>query len=241
MDLSLPLAFTVGLFSTLHCIGMCGGIMGALSYGLPPEIRQNSSRFLLFLVVYNSGRVLSYALAGALLGWLGGGLLEALGEGQGHRWLQWLAALMMVLIGLHVAGWLPKLAQVERIGVPLWRRLEPLGRSLMPVQNLSKALVYGFIWGWLPCGLVYTMLLSTATKMGPVSGALYMAAFGLGTLPAVVATGVLTGRLYGLARNPYLKVVVGFTIILIGLLTLWFPELLDVAAPVADMNASETG
>ncbi|MES9882700.1 MAG: sulfite exporter TauE/SafE family protein [Sedimenticola sp.] len=239
MDLSLPLAFTVGLFSTLHCIGMCGGIMGALSYGLPSEIRQNSSSFLLFLVAYNGGRVISYGLAGALLGWLGGGLLSALGDGLGHRWLQWLAALMMVLIGLHVAGWLPKLAQVERIGVPLWRRLEPLGRSLMPVQKLSKALLYGFIWGWLPCGLVYTMLLSTATKVGPVSGALYMVAFGLGTLPAVVATGVLTGRLYGLARNPYLKVVVGLTIILIGLLTLWFPELLDVAAPVTDVN--ETG
>ncbi|MES9905480.1 MAG: sulfite exporter TauE/SafE family protein, partial [Sedimenticola sp.] len=196
----------------------------------PAEIRQNSSRFLLFLMAYNSGRIFSYALAGALLGWLGGGLLEALGEGQGHRWLQWSAALMMVLIGLHVAGWLPKLAQVERIGAPLWRRLEPLGRRLIPVQSLPTALVYGFIWGWLPCGLVYTMLLSTAAKTGPLSGALYMAAFGMGTLPAVVAAGLVTGGLYGLARNPYLKVAVGFTIILIGLLTLWFPELLDVAA-----------
>lgn len=234
MDLSLPLAFTVGLFSTLHCIGMCGGIMGALSYGLPADIRQNSSRFILFLLIYNSGRILSYAVAGALLGLLGSGLLSALGEGQGHRWLQWLAALMMVLIGLHVAGWLPKLAQVERVGVPLWRLLEPLGRRLMPVESMPKALIYGAIWGWLPCGLVYTMLLSTATKVGPVNGALYMAAFGLGTLPSVVAAGLLTGRLYALARNPTIKIVVGFTIILVGLLTLWFPELLDLAAPVGE-------
>ncbi len=98
------------------------------------------------------------------------------------------------------------------------------------MQSLPTALVYGFIWGWLPCGLVYTMLLSTAAKTGPLSGALYMAAFGMGTLPAVVAAGLVTGGLYGLARNPYLKVAVGFTIILIGILTLWFPELLDVAA-----------
>lgn len=230
MDLSLPLAFTVGLFSTIHCIGMCGGIMGALSYGLPPEIRQNSSRFLLYLLTYNSGRILSYALAGALLGLVGGTLLEMMGPTQGHRWLQWGAALMMVLIGLHIAGWLPKLASVERLGVPLWRRLEPISRSLMPVQTLPRALVYGVIWGWLPCGLVYTMLLSTATKVGPLSGALYMAAFGLGTLPSVVAAGMLAGRLYKIANNPYLKVMVGVIIVLIGLFSLWFPELLDIEA-----------
>jgi sulfite exporter TauE/SafE len=229
VDLSLPLAFVVGLFSTLHCIGMCGGIMGALSFGLPAETRQNNPRFILYLLVYNGGRILSYSVAGALLGMLGGTLLEALGPGQGHRWLQWLAALIMVLIGLHIAGWLPRLAQVERIGVPLWQRLEPIGRSLMPVQSLPRALAYGAVWGWLPCGLVYTMLISTATKVGPVEGALYMAAFGVGTLPSVVATGLLAGKLYRFAKNPYLKVGVGISIVVIGLLTLWFPELLDLA------------
>ncbi|WP_428624826.1 sulfite exporter TauE/SafE family protein [Sedimenticola sp.] len=230
MDLSLPLAFTVGLFSTLHCIGMCGGIIGALSYGLPSTLRQNSMKFMLFLLAYNSGRILSYAAAGALIGLLGSALLEALGPGQGHRWLQWFAALIMVLIGLHIAGWLPRLAQVERIGAPLWRWLEPLGRRLMPVESIPLAVVYGAIWGWLPCGLVYTMLISTATKVGPVNGALYMAAFGLGTLPSVMATGLLAGRLYRYAQNPYLKVGVGLIIILVGLLTLWYPALLDVTA-----------
>ena len=202
--------------------------MGALSYGLPVEIRKDTPRYLLFLFTYNVGRVLSYAAAGGLLGALGGQLLELLGEGQGHRWLQWGAALIMILIGLHIAGWLPKLASLERLGVPLWRRLEPVGRSLMPVATLPKALVYGAIWGWLPCGLVYTMLISTAAKTGPLSGALYMAAFGVGTLPAVMATGVLAGRFYQLARRPYLKEAVGFAIILFGVLSLWFPELLDI-------------
>jgi len=230
VDLSLPLAFTVGLFSSLHCIGMCGGIIGALSYGLSPVIRQNSRRFGLFLLVFSIGRVASYALAGALLGSMGGALFEMIGGGQGHRWLQWLAALIMVLIGLHIAGWLPKLAVIERLGVPLWGRLEPMGRRLMPVQSLPKALAYGMVWGWLPCGLVYTMLLSAVAQSGPASGALYMLAFGIGTLPAVMVTGVLAGKLYQFARRPYLKEVVGIAVVMMGLLTLWFPELYDISA-----------
>jgi len=228
LDLSLPLAFTVGLFSTLHCVGMCGGIMGALSYGLAEEIRGRSPRFLAYLLVYNGGRILSYGAAGALMGAGGWELLDLLGPGQGHRWLQWGAALIVVLIGLHVAGWLPRLAQLERIGVPLWRLLEPLGRRLMPVDSLPRALAYGMVWGWLPCGLVYTMLISTASRAGTLEGALYMVAFGLGTLPSVLATGLLAGRLYRFGRTPYLKEVVGVILVLLGLLTLWFPELLDI-------------
>ncbi|MET0025563.1 MAG: sulfite exporter TauE/SafE family protein [Sedimenticola sp.] len=227
MDLSLPLAFTVGLFSSLHCIGMCGGIIGALSYGLTDEVRQSGSRFGLFLLTLSTGRILSYAVAGALLGYLGGTLLEVLEPIQGHRLLQWLAALIMVLIGLHIAGWLPKLSIIERAGVPLWRLLEPVGRSMMPVGTLPRALAYGLVWGWLPCGLVYTMLISTATKSGPVSGALYMMAFGLGTLPSVLVTGMLAGKLYHAARQPYLRIAVGLVVVLMGLASLWFPELLE--------------
>ena len=228
MDLSLPLAFTVGLFSSLHCLGMCGGIMGALSYGLSPAVRQSVPLLTAFLTAYNLGRILSYGIAGALMGSVGGGLLELLGRGQGHRWLQWGAALILVLIGLHLAGWLPRLAQMERLGLPLWRRLEPWGRRLMPVSSLPQAFVYGLVWGWLPCGLVYTMLISTATRVGPIEGGMYMLAFGLGTLPAVLATGALAGKLYRIGRTPFLKEVVGSVIILIGLLTFWFPELLDL-------------
>lgn len=227
MDLSLPLAFTVGLFSSLHCIGMCGGIIGALSYGLTDEVRQNGRRFGLFLLTLSAGRIISYALAGTLLGYLGGALLEVLEPVQGHRWLQWFAAVIMVLIGLHIAGWLPRLSVIERVGVPLWKRLEPWGRSLMPVGTLPRALAYGLVWGWLPCGLVYTMLISTATKSGPVSGALYMAAFGLGTLPSVMVTGLLASKLYRAARQPYLRIAVGLIVVIMGLASLWFPELLE--------------
>lgn len=228
MDLSLPLAFTVGLLSALHCAGMCGGIIGALSYGLPSAIRRNSALFSIYLLAYNSGRILSYTVAGALMGGLGGGLLQVLGPGQGHRWLQWAAAVIVIAIGLHISGLLPRLANVERIGVPLWRKLEPLSKRLMPVNTLTRALGYGLVWGWLPCGLVYTMLLSTASKTGSLQGALYMMAFGIGTLPVVLATGLLAGKLYRFAQTTHLKTIVGFAIIGLGVLTLFYPQLLEL-------------
>lgn len=233
MDPTLSVAFVVGLFSTPHCVGMCGGIMGALSYGLREEDRQHSARLFMFVMAYNFGRIASYALAGAVIGGAGGVLVQVVGEGAGHRWLQWLAAVILILIGLHVAGWLPRLTIIERIGVPLWRYLEPLGRRLLPVQSPLMAMLYGAVWGWLPCGLVYTMLIATTAQADPLHGALHMAVFGLGTLPAVAATGMLAGRLYSLMRTPYLKAAIGVIIIALGMVTLMFPTYFGGLASVS--------
>ncbi len=222
MDLSLPVAFTVGLFSTLHCAGMCGGIMGALSYGLPGDLRADSRRFLLFILAYNLGRILSYTFAGAVIGGLGATLLEGLHLASGHLWLRWAAGLIMVGIGLHIAGWFPQFARVERLGGPVWRRLEPLGRRLMPVQTLGQAFIYGAVWGWLPCGLVYTMLLTAATRGTAVGGALFMGAFGVGTLPTLVAAGFYVGHISQWARRPLLKQLVGLSVVSMGILTMLY-------------------
>jgi sulfite exporter TauE/SafE len=132
-----------------------------------------------------------------------------------------------------VAGWLPRLTLIERIGVPLWRYLEPLGRRLLPVQSPLMALLYGAVWGWLPCGLVYTMLIATTAQADPLYGALHMAVFGLGTLPAVAATGMLAGRLYALMRMPYLKAVIGVIIVALGMVTLLFPAYFGGPATVS--------
>ncbi len=228
-DLSLPLAFVVGLFSTLHCVGMCGGIVGALAFALPAEVRRLPSRLAAYLAALNAGRIASYALAGALAGFGGEALLSALGGGAVRLWLQWAAALIVVLVGLNLAGWLPRLSRVERLGAPLWRRLEPLARRLLPIRRLRAALLYGALWGWLPCGLVYTMLIAAATRSDAVQGAAYMAMFGLGTLAPVAATGFFAGRVHELARAPFLRPAVGVMIVVIGLTALWFPELLGGA------------
>ncbi len=215
------LAFLVGLLSALHCLGMCGGIVGALAFALPLETRRDGPRLLVFLLAFNLGRVATYAAAGAAFGWLGAALTTGPAAWP-HRVLQGLAALVMVGIGLYIAGWFPRFAQVERLGEPLWQRLEPWGRRLVPVTTLPRALAYGAIWGWLPCGLVYTMLIAAPAQGGPAAGALYMALFGLGTLPAMLAVGLLTGRLQDLARDRRVQVAAGLGIIALGLFTLGY-------------------
>ena len=210
------------MLSALHCVGMCGGVAGALSYSLPERILNDWSRFAAFALAYNLGRILSYALAGALFGALGGVVFEA-----GSRlWLQdllrWSAAAIMVGIGLYIAGWFPRFSRLERIGEPLWHRLQPIGRRLVPVTTLPRALIYGAVWGWLPCGLVYSMLLSTPAQGEPAAGAVFMALFGAGTLPVMLGTGLFAGRLYRFIGDSRLRVVSGLTIVALGLFTLLF-------------------
>jgi sulfite exporter TauE/SafE len=215
-------AFVIGLASALHCAGMCGGIVGALSFSLPAGTRAHPGRLAAYLLAYNLGRVASYALAGALFGWLGGLLMAAGARSLVDDVLRLTAAVLMVGIGLHLGGWFPRLAWVERLGEPVWRRLEPLARRLVPVRGLPMALLYGAIWGWLPCGLVYGMLIGAPAQGGALGGALYMALFGLGTLPVSIGGGFLAGRLYGLGRDRRLQALAGALVIALGLTTLHF-------------------
>ena len=227
---SLITALLIGLFSTVHCLGMCGGIVGALTFSLPTEVRGQPARLGTFLLAYNGGRLASYALAGAAIGLLGGGLYGALPAG-GHLFLQALAATLMVGIGLYLAGWFPRFAAIERLGIPLWRRLEPLGRRLLPVRHPGLALLYGAVWGWLPCGLVYSALLLTVTAGGPAEGALFMAAFGIGTLPATLGAGILTRQIHGLTRDRRVRQVAGLLLVLLALAGFLFAGPLHQSLP----------
>ena len=220
---SFTSAFLLGLFSTVHCIGMCGGIIGALSLSLPVEIRNHKPRLFIFVTTYNIGRLLSYTLAGLIAGAVGTGVLASTGFDQGHVILQYVGVAMMVAIGIYLAGWLPQLAIVEKIGVPLWQKLEPIGRKLLPVASLPKALAYGMIWGWLPCGLVYFVLIWALTAGDALHGALMMLAFGLGTLPTLLTAGFMTSWVTRFARNPTARVIVGLLIIAMAIGSLFIP------------------
>ena len=216
-------AFLLGLFSTIHCVGMCGGIIGALSLSLPVEIRNNKARMLMFITTYNIGRILSYSFAGLVAGAIGTGVLASAGFDQGHAVLRAIGVAMMIAIGLYLAGWLPQLAIVEKIGVPVWKKLEPVGRKLLPVASLPKAMAYGLIWGWLPCGLVYFVLLWALTAGNAAQGALTMLAFGIGTLPTLLATGFMTSWLTRFARSSTARQVVGLLIVAMAIGSLFIP------------------
>lgn len=211
-------ALVVGLLGGGHCIGMCGGIVGALGAGHGSRSHLDQ---LPLLLAYNLGRLASYALAGALVGGLGFLLAEQLPIQKTQQGLLLVAGLFMVLLGLYLGGWLRWLNYLERAGGGLWRRIEPLGRRLLPVRHPGQALLVGGLWGWVPCGLVYTMLANALAAGGALPGAGLMLAFGLGTLPNLLLMGVLAGAAARLVRSPRVRQLAGVTVIAFGLVTLW--------------------
>jgi len=219
LEYSVFLAFSIGLLSVIHCLGMCSGIIGALTFSLPAEVHKDKRRLLPYVLSYNIGRILSYSLAGVVMGAVSSGFFNTISPSYGHAILQWIAALVLVIIGVHLAGWFPKLVSVEAIGQPVWRRIEPLGRRLLPVKSPWQAFLFGTIWGWLPCGLVYTTLIWAASSGNAGQSGLLMLAFGLGTLPIVMAAGVLTSWVSKLTLNPHFRKTAGIIIVLMALVS----------------------
>lgn len=166
----------LGLASGVHCVGMCGGFVAAFN-GIP--IRKVETRRWRRLALFNAGRITSYSAAGALAGFLGGQLTFALGA---QTVLYVVANLLLVFIGLHLAG---AFSGIEKIGLPLWRRLQPYAAGAMG----GNAYVAGLFWGWLPCGLVYAALAVAGLAGSAAAGAAAMAAYGAGTLPWLLAAG----------------------------------------------------
>ncbi|MGR8929279.1 MAG: sulfite exporter TauE/SafE family protein [Gammaproteobacteria bacterium] len=211
-------AFIIGLFSSLHCIGMCGSIIGTLTYSLSPDLRSN--RRILFSIVmsYNLGRITSYAMAGAIVGTLHAFLSLPFTQGQAHRIIQIASAIIMTGAGLYIGGWFPRFAYIEKIGSRFWTLIEPFGRKLIPVKTRMQAFLFGMVWGWLPCGLIYTALALAATTGDVLHSAMAMLSFGLGTLPAVVGVGIMTSMLAKLSRVQHFKRAVGILLIVFALL-----------------------
>lgn len=210
-------ALVLGLLGGGHCLGMCGGLMGALTLAIPPEQRGKRLRLLL---AYNVGRILSYALAGLLIGLAG----WAVANSPAALALRVIAALLLIGMGLYLAGWWSGLTRVEALGRGLWRHIQPFASRLMPVTSLPRALLLGALSGWLPCGLVYSTLLWSASQGDALDSALLMLAFGLGTWPVLLATGLAAERLTTLLRKRGIRVIGGVMVILFGLWTMPGPH-----------------
>jgi sulfite exporter TauE/SafE len=204
--------FLFGLFGGTHCLGMCGGIVCALGMGGAP-------RFSLHLA-YNLGRLCAYAFAGLLAGALGAALgaggMAAAAQAPVRLTLMLFANLMLLAVGLYLMGWPRILAFAEKQGQRLWRRIQPLSRRFLPVRHARQALPLGFLWGWLPCGLVYGALASALDSASPTFGALAMLAFGLGTLPNLLLAGFLLVRFRAIAQSRWLRGATGLLIFAYG-------------------------
>lgn len=206
-------AFVFGLMGGAHCIGMCGGIMSALTLSIPPSMRRPRRVFTLMLG-YSVGRIASYMLAGASVALVGKVLNHALDEVA--LVLRLLAAVLLLLMGLYIANWWRGLVRIEALGRGIWRLIEPFGKRFIPVTNHYRAIALGSIWGWLPCGLVYSMLAWSLAVAEPVNAAALMGAFGLGTLPTVLATGIAARTIVRLVRHKWVQGVAGSAIVMLA-------------------------
>ncbi|MDF3929431.1 sulfite exporter TauE/SafE family protein, partial [Pseudomonas putida] len=210
-------ALVLGLLGGGHCLGMCGGLMGALTLAIPPEQRGKRLRLLL---AYNLGRIFSYACAGLLLGLAG----WAVASSPAALALRVAAALLLIAMGLYLAGWWSGLTRIEALGRGLWRHIQPMASRLLPVSSLPRALLLGALWGWLPCGLVYSTLLWAASQGNAGYSAVLMLAFGLGTWPVLLATGLAAERVNALLRRRSVRVAGGVLVMLFGVWTLPGPH-----------------
>lgn len=217
-DTGFLAVFLIGFLGGTHCVGMCGGIVGALSLGAASS--SGSPRWSLHLA-YNTGRILSYGLAGALAGAVGSAGLALGGQWPVRIVLYVLANLMLVALGAYLLGLTRILAPIEGAGQTLWRRLQPLGKRFLPARRVGQAFPLGLLWGWLPCGLVYSVLASALVSGSAARGAGLMLAFGLGTLPNLLLAGLLAARLQEFTRRPAVRAVAGFLVLGFGLWGLW--------------------
>ncbi|KEA62780.1 Heavy-metal-associated domain (N-terminus) and membrane-bounded cytochrome biogenesis cycZ-like domain, possible membrane copper tolerance protein [Marinobacterium lacunae] len=199
-------------------MGMCGGLAASVSMGAP-----GSQRGFWLILAYNIGRISSYAAAGALIGLVG---FQLKNSGAGIA-LRTLAGVLLIAMGLYVAQWWQVLTRLEQAGGLLWRHLRPIAARFLPADTLPRALTLGILWGWLPCGLVYSTLLWSSAAGHWLDSALLMIGFGIGTLPAMLTTGLLAQQVRALMQKQGLRRGAGILIILFGLYTLPLASVVD--------------
>jgi sulfite exporter TauE/SafE len=206
-EFSIVAVFFAGLLGGVHCLGMCGSIVGIFAAQVP----KNKARWPLHLA-YNSGRLASYAVAGALVGAIGQAGLLLRDQVPVQHLLFALSSLMLIVLGLYLAGIWGMVRRIEQLGGVLWKRIQPLTRGLLPVTSPMRALLLGLLWGWLPCGLVYSVLVTALASGSSQNGALIMLAFGLGTLPNLLAIGLFWERAKGWVQSPRVRIIAGLLV-----------------------------
>jgi hypothetical protein len=203
--------FIIGFLGGIHCIGMCGGIVGALDF----QHEKSPVRRGIQHLAYNAGRIVSYCIAGGIVGGIGqAGIFLAGRQLAPFHYL--LANLMLVALGFYLMGITRFIAPFEQAGSHLWTKVKPLTARLLPARTLGQLFTVGMVWGWLPCGLVYSALATALSAASVTGGAYLMLAFGLGTLPNLLLAGLMAARLRNLTRHPVLRYVGGALVLGFG-------------------------
>jgi sulfite exporter TauE/SafE len=227
----LPI-FLTGLLGSVHCVGMCGGIVGALSAARPRQRHPPQAVQVIAIMplpapspavrvaAYNAGRIGSYAVAGAIFGGASQAAATLLQVAAIQGTLYWLANLMVVALGLYLSDLWRGLSHLEAAGQVLWRHIRPLLGPLLPMDTPWRAFALGSLWGWLPCGMVYSVLLTAMLSGSAASGALVMAAFGLGTLPMLFGLGMAGQRMRALMQKRGVRLACGLLVLGFGVLGL---------------------
>jgi sulfite exporter TauE/SafE len=218
--LTLTAAFVAGAAGSVHCVAMCGGITGAL--GMRSRRIAPPGRASRHAATYQLGRLASYTLAGALVGAFGDVLQAIFDLSRFALAARVMAGAVLICVAVGVLfGWRP-LGRLERLGGRLWSRVAPLARRF-PAAGLTGSLLLGMLWGWLPCGFVYTMLLFAATSGDSLQAAAMMLFFGLGTVPAVFAATLFSARVWRVTMLRGLNNVAGWLLLAFGALTVLGP------------------
>lgn len=216
IELDLLSAFLIGLLGSGHCIAMCGGISGLLTSAIK---EQSATAKFTLLISYNTGRIFIYSLIGFIVSYTGSIAKQQLGISIAY--LQITAAIFIILLGLYISQWYMGLKHVETLGKSLWACLSPLSKHLIPVQSPLHALFLGALWGWLPCGLVYSTLTWALATADPFRGAAIMFAFGLGTLPALMSLSIGINAFKKVAKHQSFKNITGSLLIFYGFYTIY--------------------
>ncbi|MDG1814827.1 MAG: sulfite exporter TauE/SafE family protein [Glaciecola sp.] len=207
MDSIYITALLIGLAGGVHCVGMCGGIASSLLFSATPTV----SRYRL-LTAYNFGRISSYSIAGALVGYSGNMLTQH--TFISPKILLIFSSILLLLLGFYIGGFTQSLTWLERVGGRFFRLIKPVSARFLPLNNAIKAIPYGMIWGWLPCGLVYSTLAWAMSSGSATNGALVMLSFGVGTLPAVFATSMSGQYTHDLFSQPLARKFIAIILII---------------------------
>jgi hypothetical protein len=218
--ITLSAALIAGLAGSVHCVAMCGGLAGALAMrrGTQPGSRRGTVRDV---GLHHAGRLIGYAGAGAVFGWLGVTLQSLVDLPLLTVATRVAAGFLLVLVATRILfGW-NTLVGLERLSAYFWRALRPLMGRAASSRSSAANLMLGLLWGWLPCGLVYSMLLFAALSGDALNGSAVMLAFGLGTLPAMLASSLLASRVAQALSWPGARRAVGALLLVFGVWLGW--------------------